>query len=58
MRTCINSVGPGLGVVGAVGNFSTLSYLSKGVLSFVMLAGRLEIFPMLMLLVPSMWSRK
>lgn len=56
--TCINNVGPGLGVVGAVGNFSTLSYLSKGVLSFVMLAGRLEIFPMLMLLVPSMWSRK
>ena len=47
--TCLGNVGPGLGaIVGPVGNFSTLSDLSKIVLSFDMLAGRLEIFPLIM----------
>jgi trk system potassium uptake protein len=46
---CLSNVGPGLGTVGPVGNFSGLSDLSKLVLSFNMLAGRLEIFPMIMI---------
>jgi len=47
--TCINNVGPGLDVVGPTGNFASLSAASKLILSFNMLAGRLEIFPMIML---------
>ena len=47
--TCISNVGPGLDMVGPTGNFCQFSYISKIILSFVMLAGRLEIFPMLML---------
>jgi trk system potassium uptake protein len=48
--TCMGNVGPGLGaIVGPVGNFSSLSDLSKLVLSFNMLAGRLEIFPLIMI---------
>ena len=56
--TCSNNVGPGLGMVGPTGNFSQFSILSKLVLIFDMLAGRLEIFPMLVLLSPDTWSRK
>lgn len=57
VATCINNVGPGLNVVGPVENFSSLSDLSKMILSFDMLAGRLEIFPMLMLFNPSLWKK-
>lgn len=57
--TCLGNVGPGLGpVVGPTGNFSSLSVLSKIVLSFDMLAGRLELIPMLMIFTPYAWSRK
>lgn len=56
--TCINNVGPGFGTLGPVGNFSALSDLSKIVLSLDMLLGRLELFPILLLFVPSMWRRK
>lgn len=45
-----------MNVVGPVGNFSSLSDVSKLVLSFDMLAGRLEIFPMLLLFAPSQWK--
>ncbi len=44
VATCLNNVGPGLNLVGPTSNFSSLSDLSKLVLSFDMLAGRLEIF--------------
>ena len=54
----LNNVGPGLGLVGPAGNFSGFSNLSKLVLSFDMLAGRLELIPMLMIFVPSVWSVK
>lgn len=47
--TCLNNVGPGFGVVGPVGNFASLSTLTKLVLCFDMLAGRLELFPFLVL---------
>ena len=48
--TCLSNVGPGLGVVGPVGNFSSLSDMSKLTLIFDMLAGRLELFPIIFLL--------
>lgn len=57
VTTCINNIGPGLNIVGPTGNFSSLSDFSKIVLSFDMLAGRLEIFPMLMLFSPTLWKR-
>ena len=55
---CIGNIGPGLGAVGPAGNFAEFSVLSKLVLSFDMLAGRLELIPMLILFTPSTWSRK
>lgn len=55
--TCISNGGPGLGMVGPEGNYHAFSNLSKFVLMFDMLAGRLEIFPLLVLLVPSAWKR-
>lgn len=54
---CLNNIGPGLDIVGPMGNYSQFSGFSKLVLSFNMLVGRLEIFPMLMLFVPSAWKR-
>ena len=53
----LNNVGPGLNVVGPVGNFSSLSVLSKAVLSFCMIIGRLEIYPIMILMFPSFWKR-
>ena len=55
---CVGNIGPGLGAVGPAGNFADFSVLSKIVLSFDMLAGRLELIPMLMLFSPYAWSRK
>ena len=51
-----NNIGPGLNLVGPTCNFGFLSNLSKIVLIFDMLAGRLEVFPMLMLLYPPLWK--
>lgn len=56
--SCISNIGPGLGAVGPYGNFADFSVLSKLVLCFDMLAGRLELIPMLMLFSPYAWSRK
>lgn len=53
----ISNIGPGLEMVGPTGNFSSFSSLSKIVLSFCMLAGRLEIYPMLILFSPSIWRK-
>lgn len=55
---CIGNIGPGLGAVGPAGNFADFSVLSKIALSFDMLAGRLELIPMLMIFTPYAWSRK
>ena len=52
----IGNIGPGFKVVGPMGNFSSFSPLSKIVFSFCMLAGRLEIYPMLIMLRPSRWK--
>ena len=54
----LNNIGPGLASVGPTQNFGSYSVLSKLVLCFNMLAGRLELFPMLMLFIPSTWKRK
>lgn len=51
----LNNIGPGLEMVGPTQNFGHFSVLSKIVLSFNMLAGRLEFFPLLMLFYPELW---
>lgn len=56
VATTINNVGPGLEQVGPMANFAHLTNLSKIVLSFDMLAGRLELFPLLILFHPSLWK--
>ncbi|MDY4954171.1 MAG: TrkH family potassium uptake protein [Candidatus Onthomonas sp.] len=58
LTACINNIGPGLEIVGPMGNFSAFSPWSKLLLSFNMLVGRLEIFPMLLLFAPSIWKRR
>ena len=58
VASCINNIGPGLEIVGPMGNFSSFSPWSKLLLSFDMLVGRLEIFPMLLLCAPSIWKRR
>ncbi len=55
--TCLNNVGPGLGIIGPVSNFSEFSVASKLVLSVNMLLGRLELFPILILMFPSAWKK-
>ena len=53
----LNNTGPGMSLVGPVGNYSMFSNLSKYVMMFDMLAGRLEIFPLLILFMPSIWKK-
>ena len=53
-----NNIGPGFDVAGPMGNYAAFSAVSKGVMIFDMLAGRLELFPVLMLLFPVTWSRR
>lgn len=55
---CFNNIGPGFELVGATANYAHFSDLSKIVLSCDMLLGRLEIFPLLVLFSPDLWSRK
>ena len=55
---CFNNIGPGFDVVGPTGSFAQYSDFSKIVLSFAMLLGRLEIFPLLLTFIPSAWHRK
>lgn len=53
----LNNIGPGLELVGPAGNFAIYSPFSKCILIFDMLAGRLELFPILILLLPSCWKK-
>lgn len=55
---CFNNVGPGFGGVGPASSFAAYSDFSKTVLSFAMLFGRLEIYPLLIALNPLAWSKK
>jgi trk system potassium uptake protein TrkH len=52
-----NNIGPGLSAVGPTANFGHFSLASKYVLMFDMLAGRLELYPMLLLFYPAVWRK-
>ena len=56
--SCFNNIGPGMAAVGPMCNFSCYSPISILILTADMLAGRLEIFPILILLSKSTWTRK
>lgn len=55
--SCISNVGPGLNAVGPYGSYSVFSSFSKFILSLEMIAGRLELFPLLVLFSPKTWAR-
>lgn len=57
VAAAINNIGPGLELVGPTSNFGFFSAPAKAVLIFDMLAGRLELFPMLLLFTPSTWKK-
>ncbi len=57
VAACLNNIGPGLGSVGPAANFGFLHTATKLLLSAVMLAGRLEIFPLLLLFAPTTWRK-
>ena len=56
--SCFNNIGPGIGAVGPMGSFAEYTGFSKIILSFAMLFGRLEIYPLLIALIPSTWTKK
>lgn len=58
VAACLNNIGPGLGAVGPTGSYADYSVLSKVVLSFMMLLGRLEIYPLVLTLLPATWTKK
>ena len=57
VTACLNNIGPGLEMVGPAANFGWMTNASKLILSFNMLAGRLELFPILILFSPSTWKK-
>ena len=57
VMACINNVGPGLGAVGPAANYADFSILSKLILTFNMLLGRLELYPLIILFTPSVWKK-
>lgn len=54
---CLGNIGPGLGIFGPIGNYSSIPDLGKWVLSLLMMAGRLEVYALLVLFVPSFWRK-
>lgn len=52
-----NNIGPGMGIVGPTSNYASFSNINKLILSLVMLLGRLEIFPILILFSPSLYKK-
>ena len=58
VATCLNNVGPGLEMVGPMGSFADFSAPVKLLLAFDMLAGRLELYPMLALFAPRLWRKR
>ncbi len=57
VQATFNNIGPGLNLVGPAGNFAMFSPLSKLVMTLDMLLGRLELFPVLILMMPSTWRK-
>jgi len=56
VASAIGNIGPGLGIVGPIGNYADFSVFSKLILSFCMIIGRLEVYPILILFVPTFWK--
>ncbi|MBE6855532.1 MAG: TrkH family potassium uptake protein, partial [Ruminococcus sp.] len=56
--SCFNNIGPGLSVVGPMGSYAGYSPFAKLVLTAAMLLGRLEIFPLLIAVIPSTWRKR
>lgn len=56
--SCFNNIGPVYGNAGANGSYADYSIFSKIILSFAMLFGRLEIYPMMLALIPATWTKK
>ena len=57
VAACLNNIGPGFGLVGATGNYAFMHAFPKVVLSFLMIAGRLELFALLIWFAPDFWRR-
>lgn len=57
VAACINNIGPGFGIVGPAGSFAPFSDVSKITLSFAMLLGRLEIYPLIFAFSPTLWLK-
>lgn len=55
--SCFNNIGPGLELVGPMANYTCFSAFGKVLLSFAMLFGRLELYPMLLLFIPAAWRK-
>ena len=55
--SCFNNIGPGLGLAGPMSNYGCFSAFGKLLLSFAMLFGRLELYPMLLLFIPGAWRK-
>lgn len=57
VAACLNNIGPGFGQVGATGNYAFMQPFAKVLLAFYMVAGRLELFAVLIYFVPDFWKR-
>lgn len=57
VATTLNNVGPGFDMIGPTGNFADFSWFSKIVLTINMICGRLELFPIMIILLPQTWKR-
>ncbi len=57
VAACLGNIGPGFGTVGPAENYAQIPYLGKWLLSFCMLLGRLEIYTVIILLVPEFWRK-
>lgn len=56
--SCFSNIGPGLGTVGATQNYAAFNWRAKLVLSFVMILGRLEVYPVVVLFLPAFWRSR
>jgi trk system potassium uptake protein TrkH len=56
VATCLAGIGPGFGTIGPMSNFAHLTPAAKVILSGIMLAGRLEIYSLLVLFTPAFWK--
>ena len=57
IATAMGGIGPGIGTVGPANNFAHISDVSKLIISFFMILGRLELYAVLILFTPSFWKK-